>query len=150
LIPDEPLSTLKRYLHAHCVAYVQERIGAAQEAIQTAQRSANEETKSSAGDKYETGRAMAQLEIEKHSAQLAETLKLKHALEQISVDDESSIVRAGSVVLTNQGNFYLAISAGQILIQDKTYFALSPGSPLGQKLIGLAVQGYLLLTKKST
>ena len=66
------------------MAYVHERIAATQEAIYTAQLSANEETKSSAGDKYETGRAMAQLEIEKNTAQLAEALKLKQMLKQIS------------------------------------------------------------------
>jgi transcription elongation GreA/GreB family factor len=127
---------------------VQARIQAAQEAIQTAQRSANEETKSSAGDKYETGRAMAQLEIEKHSAQLAESLKLKHALDQISVDDESEIIRIGSAVMTNQENFYLAISAGQFSLEGKIYFTLSPASPLGQKLMGLKIHESFTYNKK--
>ena len=57
-----------------------------QEAISGAQNSANEETKSSAGDKYETGRAMAQLEIEKNMTQLAEAKRLKQTLEQIAPD----------------------------------------------------------------
>jgi sortase (surface protein transpeptidase) len=59
------LNALKTRLHSLCVSYVGQRIETAQRAIAIAQASANEETKSSAGDKYETGRAMAQLEIEK-------------------------------------------------------------------------------------
>jgi hypothetical protein len=57
---------------------VHQRIASAEEAIRMAQESANQEGKSSAGDKYETGRAMAQLEIEKASGQLAEANKSTH------------------------------------------------------------------------
>lgn len=128
-----------------------------------AQESANEEGKSSAGDKYETGRAMAQLEIEKASTQLAEANKLKQALEQISVDENNSsshrtrkpsptetpgnrnpgtgdrftaIVKPGSLVTTNQGNYFIAIAAGKLIVDNKTWFAISAGSPLGEKLMG--------------
>jgi hypothetical protein len=58
-------AALKTKLLTLCIKYVDDRISATQQAIQSAQASANEETKSSSGDKYETGRAMAQLEIEK-------------------------------------------------------------------------------------
>lgn len=141
--------TVKQQLYSNCLAFVHERITTAQEAIASAQRSANEETKSSAGDKYETGRAMAQLEIEKSSVQLAESLKLKQALEQIHVDQENATARIGSLVITNQGNFYLAISAGQFIINDAVYFVISPASPIGQKLLGLhAHQGFLFNKKE--
>ena len=131
------------------MAYVHERIAATQEAIYTAQLSANEETKSSAGDKYETGRAMAQLEIEKNTAQLAEALKLKQMLKQISSDRETITAQAGSIVITNHGTFYIAISAGQFVIDKKTYFAISPASPIGQKLIGLrALDSFTLNTNE--
>jgi transcription elongation GreA/GreB family factor len=142
------LSTIKQKLHTCCLVYVNERIAAAQEAIQTAQHSANEETKSSAGDKYETGRAMAQLEIEKNTVQLAESLKLKQLLEQISSEHSTVKVQIGSVVITNQGNFYIAISAGQFIVDEKTYFAISPASPIGQKLIGLRMHESFLFNKR--
>jgi transcription elongation GreA/GreB family factor len=142
------LTSLKYQLHSYCVAYIHERITAAQVAIQTAQLSANEETKSSAGDKYETGRAMAQLEIENNSAQLAESIRLKQVLEQISFDQATTSVQMGSVVITNQGNFYIAISAGQFVIEGKTYFAISTASPIGQKLIGLSVEASFTFNQK--
>lgn len=110
-----------------------------QKAIGIAQASANEETKSSAGDKYETGRAMMQLEIEKNTVQLSEALKLKQALAAIDPIKSTTVVQPGSLVVTNQYNYYIAISAGQLKIGDKVYFAISPGSPIGMQLTGLSV-----------
>lgn len=142
------MTSIKQQLHNKCLAYVHERIATAQEAIQIAQQSANEETKSSAGDKYETGRAMAQLEIEKNTVQLGEAKKLKQILDQISIERESSVISLGSIVFTNQGNFFIAISAGQFVIDSKTYFAISPNSPIGQKVIGLRAHDSFLFNDK--
>jgi len=36
--------------------------------------------------------------------------------------------------MTNNGNFYLAISAGTLTLDGKNYFAVSPASPIGYKL----------------
>ncbi len=101
-----------------------------------AQQSANQETKSSSGDKYETGRAMAQLEIEKGSGQLAEARKLMQVLEFLSADQTSETVRLGSLVYTQRGNYFLAIPAGQCVIDDVTWYVLSPSSPMGAVLMG--------------
>jgi transcription elongation GreA/GreB family factor len=127
---------LRQRLLAQCQLIVDQRISSAKEAIRMAQESANEEGKSSAGDKYETGRAMAQLEIEKASGQLAEANKLKQALEQIPVEAMGSVVKAGSLVITNQGNYFISIAADKLTIDDETWFAISAGSPLGAKLLG--------------
>ena len=140
--------SIKQQLYSRCLSFVHERIDTAQESIRAAQLSANEETKSSAGDKYETGRAMAQLEIEKNTFQLNESLKLKQTLEQIQVEHETETVRVGSLVHTSQGNFYLAISAGQFTIDNDIYFAISPASPIGQKLMGLSKNEAFIFNKK--
>lgn len=128
---------IKQQLYERCQSYLAQRIATAQEAIQAAQASANEETKSSAGDKYETGRAMMQLEMEKNGAQLAEALKLKRMLDQIRIDQQPLTVQPGSLVLTDQGNFFIAISVGQLVVEARTYIALSAESPLGSRLKGL-------------
>ena len=132
---------IKQQLYQACQEYLQMRIDAAQQAIDAAQQSANDETKSSSGDKYETGRAMMQLEVEKNSAQLAESLKLQHALEQISIDNQPSSVQPGSLVVTDGAVFFIAISLGKVDLHDKTYLVISPGSPLGQMLLGLKAGG---------
>ncbi|MBX9853042.1 MAG: GreA/GreB family elongation factor [Cytophagaceae bacterium] len=130
------MHSLKPLLHQQCLRFAEERIAAAQTAIEDAQASANEETKSSAGDKYETGRSMMQLEIEKNSAQLAEGMKLKQTLSLINPDNTSDKVLLGSLVITGNGIFYIAISAGQIKLDNKIFFAVSPVSPIGALLMG--------------
>ena len=127
---------VKQQLFDLCLTYITQRLATAKQAIQIAQASANEETKSSAGDKYETGRAMMQLEIEKNTVQLAEAQKLKQILDQIHPEKETQKVQPGSLVITDQGNFYIAISVGQISLNEKTYFAIAPSSPVGIKLAG--------------
>lgn len=133
----QPMETIKRELYQLCQDYLQKRIEAAQLAIEAAQQSANDEIKSSSGDKHETGRAMMQLEVEKNSAQLAESVKLKHALDQISLDVSPPSVQAGSLVITDHGVFFIAISLGKVTLGNKTYIVIAPASPLGQELMGL-------------
>jgi transcription elongation GreA/GreB family factor len=130
------LENTKSELYKLCQSYLEQRISTAREAILAVQRSANEETKSSSGDKHETGRAMMQLEIEKDAAQLAEALKLKTALDKINIHLSSGRVQPGSVVTTNHGIFFIAISVGKITLHGETYICISPSSPLGIKLRG--------------
>ena len=127
---------IKCRLYEKCHESVQQRIANAQLAVENATESGNDETKSSAGDKHETGRAMAQLEQEKSGKQLHEALELKKMLDRISIDQESKIVSPGSLVITNNGNFYISISIGKIIIEDIIYFAISPATPIANLLMG--------------
>lgn len=125
---------IKLKLFELCKVYVEQKIEVAQEAIDSAQASANEETRSSAGDKYETGRSMMQLEIEKYSTQLTDGLNLKKILSQIDFRKNYSTVQPGSLVVTNNGNFLIAISAGKLSVDGIEYMAVSFSSPIGQVL----------------
>ncbi len=129
---------LRKALFDLCCAYADARIHVAKEAMQQAQQAANTEEKSSAGDKYETGRAMAHLEKEKAAAQLVEANKLKEALHKINPEITTPKTSLGSVIITDKGNYYLAISAGKLHAQNKEFLALSPASPLGAQLINRA------------
>jgi transcription elongation GreA/GreB family factor len=40
------------------------------------------------------------------------------------------------VVYTNNGNFYISISAGQLKVDDTNFYAISVASPIGSKLAG--------------
>lgn len=130
------MRTLKQHLYDHCLQEADARIEAIQNAIRSTQSDAGEETKSSAGDKYETGRAMMHLEVEKLSAQLNDALKARKILEQLDPDKETHKVQSGSIILTNNGSFFMAISAGPFKVEDKDFFCISPGSPIGSVLLG--------------
>ncbi len=142
------MPSVKHQLFLLCKAFIEARIGSATQAIQLAQASANEETRSSAGDKYETGRAMAQLEIENNSKQLVEARRLKQTLEQIQPDQESTCVQLGSMVYTSQVNYYIAISAGKLVVNGETFYAVSPASPVGMKLMNLGPGSSVTLNGK--
>ncbi|RFZ81261.1 3-oxoacyl-ACP synthase [Mucilaginibacter terrenus] len=127
---------IKEQLHTLCLSYVKQRLKAAEQAIAEAQEAANNDTKSSAGDKYETGREMAQQETNRNLSQLNEANKLLVALNQIGYKTSSDTVDAGSLVTTDNGIFYISISVGTLNFEEKSYFAVSPASPIGYKLKG--------------
>jgi transcription elongation GreA/GreB family factor len=140
--------SVKEQLRTLCLAYIEERIQGANQAIKFAQDSANEETKSTAGDKYEIGRAMAQLEIEKINTQLNEAKKLKQNLLQLENAIATEKIQSGSLVITNQGKFYISIPAGQFTIDGEIYFAISPSSPIAQQLLYLTIGDRFVFNKK--
>jgi transcription elongation GreA/GreB family factor len=130
------MQPIKQLLYNLCCEYVAQRIAEAMQAIADTQEAVNNETKSTAGDKYETSREMMQQEINRDTGRLYELKKLEAALHLISPDGHSSLAQAGSVIRTNHGNYYLCISAGQLQGENETYHALSPGTPLGQRMLG--------------
>ena len=136
IFPSQMIS-LKKELYQQCLDHVQKRIEAAELAIAEAQNASNDDTKSSAGDKYETGREMAQQETNRNLAQLNEASKLRIALNQVSTTTITDQAGLGSLVFTNNGNFYMAISAGILTVDGQTWMAISPASPIGQALKGL-------------
>jgi transcription elongation GreA/GreB family factor len=106
--------------------------------VRDLQSAANEETKSSVGDKYETGRAMAQLEIEKLYQQIQDKKKGRDLLHSLHADQLHEIIQLGSVVETTSGNFYICLNAGEVEHQEKKFITISLQSPLGKLLAGKA------------
>lgn len=131
------MTELKQHLHTLCLNAIRQRMENAQQAIQSAEDSSGEETKSSAGDKYETGREMMQQEKNRAMAQLTEANKLLVALQRIGTGSQPAKVEEGSVVMTDNGNFYMAVGAGTLIFGGKNYFAISAASPIGAKMTGL-------------
>lgn len=130
------LFSLKKQLYRSCLDFTAERIENARQALQAAREAGNEETKSSAGDKYETGRAMMQLEQDKFQAQLSQAIQLKNELKLLPPDRKCEKAEPGSLVVTSQGKFFIAIGAGKIKLQDEICYAISVASPLGRILNG--------------
>jgi transcription elongation GreA/GreB family factor len=119
---------------------MQKRIDTAQQAIASVQDSGEGETKSSAGDKFETSREMMKQEIERTQQLLVDATQIKHALD--SLDPHSppnTVVGVGSLVHTNQGVFYLAVGVGKISVEGQDVFVLSPAAPVGKLLMGKSV-----------
>ncbi len=128
--------TLKRHLFQACQHYVEARIGTARSAMEAAQESANSESKSSAGDKYETGRAMAQIERDRHAVQLADAVAMQQELSRIDPSRVCVVGQPGALIDTTTGRFFISISAGRLVADEQICFAVSPTSPVGLALRG--------------
>lgn len=122
-------------LHQHCLDIIEQQLSGINNALKDAQDGANNETKSSAGDKHETGRAMAQLETEKLTTQLVEANKLKTLLQKAGNTQQLNTVSVDSLIRTNKGLFYLTIGLGKVVIETKTVFVISSASPIGKLLL---------------
>lgn len=127
---------IKKQLYKKCEAYVQQRMQTIKDTISSNQKALESETKSSAGDKHETGRAMLQLEMEKAGKQLASVTKMQETLAKINLEKASQIACLGSLIYTENINYFLSISSGKITIENTDFFAISVSSPIGKLLLG--------------
>lgn len=135
---------VKNALYAHCLKQLRQRMETIREEISKIQSAANLETKSSVGDKYETGRAMAQQEIELNTRQLSENEALEATMISMTLHTTSDRVTHGSLVTTSSGIFFIAISIGKVELDNNLYYVVSPGSPVGKLLMGKrAGEGFL-------
>jgi hypothetical protein len=131
--------TLKQKIHSHCAQLLNNKIGELELIFDELSESAANNTKSSAGDKHETARAMIQIEQETISKQLNKALEQRLLLEKIDSSFNSLQIINGSLVKTRQGYLFLSIAFGKITVDGKAIIAISPQSPLGIKLMGLRI-----------
>ncbi len=142
------MRNLKKDLFEACIVFVNKKLMNIEEIMQANQIALENESKSSAGDKHETGRAMLHLEMEKASQQFEVVTSMKDVLKRINLKTTSDHARLGSLVNTNQGCYFLSISAGQVNIDDKQYFAVSSSSPIGALLLGKTKGSQMMLGDK--
>ncbi len=98
-------------------------------------RASNNDTKSSMGDKYETSREMLQQEINNLQIQLNEHLKSQQILKNINPNPHK-IVTLGSLVETEKGKFFIAVSLGELSFSQEKIFVISAESPLAKAMNG--------------
>ena len=127
---------IKEALFSQCKSFVNKRLQTVEAVLSSNQKALQSETKSSAGDKHETGRAMLQLEMEKAGQQLVGITQMKVVLSKIDVLKSSKNACLGSIIITDKVQYFLSLSAGQLWVADKSYFAISVSSPIGKLLLG--------------
>lgn len=126
---SEVLDTLK--------VKIQEKINSFDKLIAET-RAANNETKSSMGDKYETSREMVQQEINNLQRQLNESLKQEILLKKLNTEPCHK-VQNGALVKTDKGLFYISASLGEIKTEMYKIISISEESPLAKAMFGKKV-----------
>jgi hypothetical protein len=131
-------TTRQAYLDL-CSQAIAERKQAAAHAMKAAQEAANGEEKSSAGDKYETARAMAQADRDRAARLWAEADDLEMQLNRVEhFPAPVGQARHGSVVVTDKAVFLLGVGLGQVAEGSLPFYAVSAGAPVAQKLLGVS------------
>lgn len=127
---------------------LKERIATISAAMENAQAAANAEEKSSAGDKYQTSRAMSHLEKDMHAGQLAATLtELTHLL-IVNCSVIYQTICTGSLVKCGNTSFFIAAGIGKLLFEGEVIYILSPAAPLAKSLFNKRKGEKILFNKK--
>ena len=95
------------------------------------------DSKSTAGDKHETSRAMAQLEMEKLGHQILDYQKQLQWIKQLqeTAHINTGTIGIGSLIQLTNGWYFLGPGIGKVGFQDQSVFCISVHSPLGLQLI---------------
>ena len=130
---------MKPYLIIHCVEIAKSKVLALKTELNSIREATTSESKSTAGDKHETGRAMIHLEQEKLHKQLAEAQAVVAELERIDGSVSQTKIGLGSLIKTNKGAFFLAAGLGKIELNGQTYFVVSTKAPIAAQFLGRSV-----------
>lgn len=133
----------KTALYELCLQRVEQMLQTAEQSISQAEEARQSETKSSAGDKFETGRAMAHAEMHKAQRSFVEAKILMTELKSMNRHTEYERIQKGALIETTTGMYFLSIGLGKLNLQDTTYYALSVQSPLGQLFLNKGVGDHI-------
>lgn len=148
-LPDDLNPTTKEKIHQQCLLLLQSRLEAAFGAMEEAQASANGEDKSSAGDKFETSRAMGHIDRNMYAMQAAKAKEEYARLLKMNPNITFNEVTAGALVITSTSMLYFAIGLGNIKVEDQLIMAVSPAAPIAQAMMGKKVGETYTINEKS-
>ncbi len=127
---------MKEKILLQIIKIIESRILNAKIAMDAAQESANSEGKSSAGDKYETSRAMGQIDRDMYAKQMIIAENELVILKKINLAIKPISIGLGNIVETTIGIYFISISLGKVEIEGKMIIAISAKSPIGAMLMG--------------
>ncbi len=138
----------KKRLQKKCMDIIEARIANIRAAMDDAQSAANNEDKSSAGDKYETSRAMSHLEKEMQAKQLSSNMKEMESLLAIDCSTFYNAAEKGSFIKCKTISFFIAAGLGKLSFEDENIFLISPGTPLFKILCGKTTGDVIIFNKE--
>ena len=100
---------------------------------------AQNDAKSSAGDKHETGLAMMHLEQEKLNAKLTDLINHKKLVQKLPENEVTTKIGLGSLVKTDKAMFYVSIAFLAFKVQNQMVMFISSSAPLMQVLLNKEV-----------
>jgi hypothetical protein len=140
---------MKYKIHTFLVDEIKQKIKELLLQIEDIQNSVNQEGKSSAGDKHETGRAMAQLEVEQCSKLLQEKELMLQQLLKMNTSEKHFMVGMGSLIECEEMFFFISLGFGKRIIDNNSVFCVGIQSPIYNELKGKKVgENFQFMNKK--
>ncbi len=130
---------MKERLLAHCVQLAAQKVQALEQELRSTREATTSESKSTAGDKHETGRAMMHLEQEKLHKQIAQAQSVVVEMEKIDGSIKQEKGAFGSLIRTNKGSFLIAGGLGKVVFEEADYYVVSAKAPIASKFLGKVV-----------
>jgi hypothetical protein len=134
----ENCKELKEKIIKECKAILSKKLELIEVELGHLSKSIAEDTKSSAGDKYETSREMANLEKGKLQSQTQGFNKALATLGALPKKNDE-IIKHGCFIKTDRKRILIAVSLGEIKIDQTTVLVISPAAPLAQLFISSKV-----------
>ncbi len=139
----------------HCESLLSDRITVYNTELKELKASYDVETKSSAGDKYETAREMIHIEKGKILAQVSNLKKVEIDLKRvIQQKQKGSSAQFGSMIFTDKAVFLLGVPNGNVKFENKVIFCISLVAPIAKNIIGkskgckISLNGYAQTIKE--
>ena len=140
----EKMRQLKALLLQHCFDYVEDLLDRAEKGIVEARTDAQQEQKSSAGDKFETHRAMMHLQMETFIKRKEVAEDLYSTLQRIALEKViDQQIGLGSLIELERGWYYISISAPKFIHHNLQYTIISQEAPFYKQLQGKEVGDFI-------
>ncbi len=128
---------LKKKLLQECTRILNKQISAAKAAMDDAQQSANEH-QGAIEDKFESFREACHIQRDMYARQLDELITTMGILKRVNATKVNSEAAFGTVIQTDQHNYFIGVSLGEVHVDGVSYFAISGMSPLFKAISGKA------------
>jgi len=135
---------IKQEIIAQCKVQVEEKLSRLKSSMRELQQANADNTKSTAGDKHETARAMVHLEQEKLGNQITIEEGILNDLNRMD-DKEIEYAQFGTVVTTSKGTYLLGAACGKVAIDGEIVFGVSMQSPLAKALLKKQAEDAIVL-----
>lgn len=96
--------------------------------------------------KYDSIREEMQEEIYHLDKQMANLKNMQQQMKMV-LNSVSERAKIGSLVITNKARFYISVSLGEFFFEGDRFYAISPESPMAQKIIGMKAGEEFTLNK---
>lgn len=115
---------------------LQDKIDVYERLLDSLTTDAQNDAKSSAGDKHETTLSKLHIEQEKIAIKLKEAYVQLQQINKIDASKKANQVVNGSLVVTNHVTVLIGTALPKITVNNQSVFAISSQSPLGVQLMG--------------